>query len=161
MKHLFSIVFVSFLSLNVSAQIPAADIPEFNFFKLNQTSFTNKDLKSGKLIFFVFFDPTCEHCQKSVQYLNTNYGQYKKAVIYMVSMFPDVQVNAFMNKYGPSLKTNPNVTLLQDKKNEFISKFKPKKYPGLFLYSLKKKLIFYSDDDDGIQKIAKAIKEAK
>ncbi len=148
-------------SISLKAQIPAAVIPEFNFFKLDQKPFVNKDLASGKLLFFVFFDPTCEHCQHSVQYMNANYNSYKKAAIYMVSLFPEVQINQFMNKYGSALKTKPNITLLQDRKNEFILKFKPKKYPGLFLYSAQKKLILYSDDDDGIQKMAKAIKDAK
>lgn len=148
-------------SINLKAQIPAAIIPEFNFFKLDQKPFAKKDLASGKLLFFVFFDPTCEHCQHSVQYMNAHYSSYKKPAIYMISMSPEVQINQFMNKYGSALKTKPNITLLQDKKNEFILKFKPKKYPGLFLYSAQKKLILYSDDDDGIQKMAKAIKEAK
>ena len=148
-------------SVSLKAQIPAAVIPEFNFFKLDQKPFVNKDLAGGKLLFFVFFDPTCEHCQHSVQYMNANYNSYKKASIYMISMSPELQINQFMNKYGKDLKAKPNITLLQDRKNEFILKFKPKKYPGLFLYSSQKKLIVYSDDDDGMQKMARAIKEAK
>ena len=79
----------------------------------------------------------------------------------MISMSPELQINQFMNKYGKDLKAKPNITLMQDRKNEFILKFKPKKYPGLFLYSSQKKLIVYSDDDDGMQKMARAIKEAK
>ena len=36
------------ISVKLSAQGPAETIPEFNFFKLDESSFTNKNLEAGK-----------------------------------------------------------------------------------------------------------------
>ena len=64
-----------------------------------------------------------------------------------------------MGKYGVKLKDKKNVTLLQDKQFQFISKFQPKKYPSMFLYSPDKKLIDYEDNDESVFRFLKLIKE--
>jgi len=142
MKHIYKIVVLILLfTINVSAQVPAETIPSFTFKKLNKSAFTNKDLEPSKLLFFVFFDTECDHCQRAIQYIGHHYGEFKKTAIYLITLDSVEKITQFMNKYGGNLRSKKNVTLLQDTKYEFMNKFKPRKYPSLFLYSSKRKLI--------------------
>ncbi len=131
---------------NLPAQVPAATIPEFNFFKLNKTPFTNKNLAAGKMIFFVFFDTDCDHCQHAIQYISQHNEEFKKSAVYLITLDSQEKITLFLSKYGNNLKGNKNITILQDLKNEFLPKFKPRKYPSLFLYSAKKELMMYDDN---------------
>lgn len=135
------------IAINGIAQTPAQTIPSFTFKRLNQKEFSNKDLAAGKLIFFVFFDTECDHCQRSVQYIGSHYAEFKKAAIYLITLADTDKIKSFMKKYGSGLSDKKNVTLLQDSKNEFIQKFGPRKYPSLFLYSARKELMLYEDDE--------------
>ena len=65
-----------------------------------------------------------------------------------------------MNKYRSNLNGKKNVTLLQDLKNEFIDKFKPRKYPSMFLYSAEKKLIDYEDNPETMFRFIKLLSTA-
>ncbi len=143
--------------MNVSAQAPAETIPDFNFLRLNKSSFTNNNLEPGKMLFFIFFDSECEHCQRTIQHVNQHYQDFKKAAIYLITLDNAENINRFMSKYGNKLISKKNVTLLQDFKNEFIWKFRPRKYPSIFLYSAKKKLILYDDDEKSLPLFSKQI----
>jgi peroxiredoxin len=161
MKYIFkTIVLFLWVSGNVSAQGPAEKIPDFNFFKLNKNSFTNKDLESGKMTFFVFFDADCDHCQHAIQYIDKHYQDFKKAAIYLITLDSQETITRFMAKYGNSLKDKKNVTLLQDLQYEFMRKFRPRKYPSMFLYSEKKELIMYDDNEKNLSGFSKHINAA-
>ena len=147
---------------NLPAQVPAATIPEFNFFKLNKTSFTNKNLAAGKMIFFVFFDTDCDHCQHAIQYISQHNEEFKKSAVYLITLDSQEKITLFLSKYGNNLKGNKNITILQDLKNEFLPKFRPRKYPSLFLYSAKKELIMYDDNPQNLFRFTQQInKESK
>jgi peroxiredoxin len=147
--------------MHVVAQKPADIIPQFNFFKLDKMEFTNKDLAKGKLIFIVFFDVSCDHCQHAITEINKHAGEYKNAAVYLISLDDSKNMKAFLTKHGPDLIRQKNVTLLQDLKNELITKFKPKKYPSLFLYSAQKTLILYDDDEQHVPVFLQKIKSGK
>jgi peroxiredoxin len=150
MKYTFQIVAALLVSLNVCAQHAALTVPDFTFFKSNKTPFTNKDLEQNKILFFVFFDAGCEHCQHAVQTLNAHYSDLKNTLLYLISLDSQEAITNFMNKYGKNLSGKKNVILLQDLNDEFISKFGPRKYPSMFLYSPEKKLIIYNDNEDNL-----------
>jgi peroxiredoxin len=151
MKYIFrTVVLALVITINVSAQVPAQTIPAFTFKKLNKEAFSNKELEPGKRLFFVFFDAECDHCQRSVQYIDQHYREFKKTAIYLITLDSVAKVITFMNKYGSNLKDKKNVTILQDTQNEFIRKFGPRKYPSLFLYSAKKELILYEDNEQNL-----------
>ena len=129
---------------------PAQTVPAFEFSRLDKTSFTNKNLASNKPLFFFFFDCTCDHCQHAMAYLNANFNDFKKASIYLISLDSVQAINNFLHKYGPNVVGQKNVTVLLDSKTEFITKFKPRKYPSLFLYDANKKLLDYEDNPEAM-----------
>jgi len=135
-------------SAQVAAQIPAQALPEFNFFRADKSAFTNKDLPRGKGVFFVFFDPGCEHCQRAVATLGRQYAKFQNVTICLISTEDEQKINLFMATYGPRLRTRKNVIVLQDKLQQFIPRFKPYKYPAMFLYSAGNKLLDYEDNED-------------
>ena len=161
MKRLINIILLLlFFSIKTQAQPPAQTVPVFNFYRLDKTTFTNKDLPTGKMLFFFFFDPSCEHCQQAMSNLNKDYPQYAKAAVYLISANDPKTIAAFMGKYAPSLKNKKNVTLLLDVKNEFLEKFKPIRYPSMFLYSPKNVLLDYEDNENSMFRFLKYLKQA-
>ena len=151
MKYLFKFLVLFFLiSFRAYAQPPAETVPDFNFYKMDKTAFTNKNLEPGKLLFFVFFDSDCDHCQRAVLNINQYYAAFKKTDIYLISLDDQEKINRFMNRYGNNLKDKKNVTVLQDPQYEFMRKFRPRKYPALFLYSTDKKLLLYEDNEQNM-----------
>lgn len=160
MKYLYRLFVLSLLfSINLAAQVPAKIIPSFTFHKLDQTAFTNKNLQAGKKILFVFFDTECEHCLHAIEYINQHTAGLKDAAVYLLTLDSKEKITGFMAKHGTNLMNKQNITLLQDTKNEFIQKFGPRKYPSIFLYSPKKELILYDDDEQNLFKFLQKIKE--
>lgn len=161
MKYIFNaLLWVILIADPVLAQVPAARIPDFSFYKLDRTAFTNKNLEPGKLLFFVFFDAGCEHCQHAMQYLNQHHAEFKKTAIYLITLDSLKAITRFMATYGNNLKSKKNVTILQDPNYEFMLKFKPRKYPSIFLYSAKKELIMYDDNEQNLFKFSQEINKA-
>ena len=150
-------VLLMLVSANGLTQVPAKKIPEFSFFRLDKSSFTNKDLQTGKMLFFVFFDCDCDHCQRAMQYLDQHHKEFRKTAIYLITLDDKEKISRFMSKYGSTLYTQKNVTILQDPKYDFMNKFGPRKYPALFLYSEKKELMLYEDNEQNLSGFSKQI----
>ena len=151
MKLIFKLVTILLVfSAITSAQTPAQTVPDFTFYKFNGSSFTNKHLDKGKFLFFIFFDTECEHCQHAIKYLNDHNIELNKTAMYLLTLDDKEKVKQFMNTYGKNLQNKTNITFLQDVKNEFIIKFKPEKYPSIFLYSASKKLLLYDDNEQNL-----------
>ena len=158
MKYFFTFLLLFFWGpLKIAGQKPVATVPVFTFYKADNSPFTNAQLASGKMLFFVFFDVTCEHCRQAIQYINTHLKKFKNVAVYLITLDELGKVKLFMNKYGPRLESEKNVTMLRDTHNEFIAKFGPAKYPSLFLFSPQKKLILYSDDEKNLESFTKKI----
>jgi peroxiredoxin len=149
-KKLVSIFIFLLVSCNIFAQNQAKTIPEFKFFKLDKRAFTNKNLEPDKLLFFCFFDITCDHCRHAIEKINQHYAEFNKTAIYLITLDNQDGIKNFFSHYGPNLPGKKNVTILQDLQNEFIVKFRPVKYPSIFLYSREKKLIMYDDNPDNM-----------
>ncbi len=140
------------------AQVPAKKIPPFSFYQLNNTVFANSNLPIGKKILFVFFDTGCEHCQRSVARYNMHMSELRNAAVYFVTLDVKAKIDPFMEKYGSNIRKEKNVLILQDRQFQFITRFQPKKYPSMFLYSAKQQLLFYSDEETGVDKILAMLK---
>lgn len=160
MKHDFLTLFLAILiGGNVCAQIPAQTLPDFEFARLDTRPFANKDLARAKMLFFVFFDPDCEHCQRAVKNIDQQYMSFQKTAVYFISVDGHDKINRFVDTYAPHLNGQKNVVLLRDSLNQFIAKFKPYRYPAMFLYSIDKKLIDYEDNEGSVFRLVNAVKK--
>jgi len=160
MKHILkrNILFLFLLSFFGSfAQKPAQAIPDFTFYKLDKTPFTNKNVTKGKDVIFIFFDVTCDHCQHTIGTLSKRIKECQKISIYLISLEDKKAITSFFNQYGKNLLGQKNVTILQDSKEQFITQFSPRKYPSVFLYSGQNKLLLYDDEDQYLEKLFKII----
>ncbi|MGN6639245.1 MAG: peroxiredoxin family protein [Mucilaginibacter sp.] len=154
MKQIFRVMAILiFFHARVHAQAPAAHIPPFTFYRLDGKPLTQKDISKGKKDFFVFFDSSCEHCQHALHDIGIHYNRFKKTDVYLVTLDNRETINNFMDRYGAGIADKPNVHILQDRQNEFISTFKPRKYPSMLLYSSNGDLIRYEDNEHYISKI--------
>lgn len=158
---LITIILCTLTSSRSYAQNSLETMPDFIFFNLDNTPFTNRNLTVGKEILFVFFDVTCDHCQHVINILSTRNEDCKKVAIYLISLNDRASINNFINLYGKNLADDKNVTILQDLMNQFIKQFRPKKYPSVYLYSSEKKLIFHDEEDQNLENIFKKINASK
>jgi AhpC/TSA family len=145
------------IASSLRGQIPAQRLPAFKFFKLDQQPFTDRDIPDGKKTLFIFFDVDCDHCQHTIAGFDHSYKSFAQAKIYLVSLNSPVQMSLFMTTFGPHLKVQKNVVLLQDSLNQFIYKFQPIKYPSMFLYAADKKLLDYEDNEGTIFRLENAM----
>jgi peroxiredoxin len=160
MKIIFQIItFTLLISFHVSAQTPALTLPDFNFYRLDKSLFMNKNLEQHKMLFFFFFDPNCDHCQHAATNLNQHFQDYKKAAVYLISVADKEKINEFINTYLPAVSNKQNVTVLQDTKNEFITKFQPIRYPAMFIYSPEMKLVDYEDNPESMFRFIKSLQD--
>jgi len=134
----------------VYAQVPAKTLPDFEFSRLDNSSFTKQNMVRGSLSFFMFFDPDCEHCQRAIKNIDSQYRSFEKVAVYLISQDNEEKMKGFLNQYTKHLKSQKNVLLLIDNKNQFIVKFKPRRYPAMFLYSTDNTLIDYEDNSETV-----------
>jgi peroxiredoxin len=139
------------------AQDPVTTIPAFSFSRVDKTVFTNENVSKGRMVFFVFFDTECDHCRHAIQYISQHYNDFNKAAIYLVTLENMNRAVPFLIKNGNNLLGKNNVMLLQDTQSEFLKKFRPRKYPSMFLYSDKKQLLLYDDEPGHLPNFAQRI----
>lgn len=146
---------------SVQDQTPAQVIPDFSFIGPGKVPFTNKDLPRDKPLFFLFVDPDCEHCQQAMRAIGQHFSAFRKAAMYVVSLESREKISLFIDNYGRPLKGQKNVVLLQDNLNQFIVRFKPRRYPAMLLYSPEGKLLDYEDNAESVFRFFKPLGMSK
>ena len=136
---------------------PAIEIPDFTFYTLEGEEFKKSHLPTNKNIVFLLIDTSCPHCQKETELISRNYSKFEDVNLFIVSLDTKEAVAEFMKTYAPELNNRPNVRVLLDNKPEFIEKFRPEKYPALFVYSPSQKLIKHLGGRKKLKEIQKAI----
>lgn len=153
MKLKIALFFIAILSFTqLKAQQPAF-MPQFKFFTLDGKAFTNNNLSQSKQNLLVFFDCTCDHCQKEAKLMNSEYNKLANVNIIMVTLDEPTAIKQFFSRYASGLNLKKNVTVVQDKNQLFIPTFLPSIFPALYLYSPKGKLISYEKGDGAIKSI--------
>lgn len=148
-------------ALNAQLPAPAKSVPEFQLYQFNGHPFVREQLAKNKLLFFIFFDITCDHCQHAFQEINANYAAMKNVAMYLVSLDSEAGMANFITRFAPNLAGKQNITLLRDVKNQFIQQFTPRKYPSMFLYNAKRQLLLYDDEPEHFEQFLQAIQSAR
>ena len=68
---------------------------------------------------------------------------FKKAEFYLVSMDNVPGIKQFMKTFAPKMNGKPNVTLLTDLDQQFITRFSPVQYPATYVYQTDGRLVWY------------------
>ena len=148
MMRILVVIFLFFAG-NVSAQSPV--VPDFSLNRMdNGKIFQRKDMVANKQTLFLFLDAECSHCQDALKMYNTHYKELGSVAVYLVSMNKKESVIPFLTMFGNDISKMKNLTVLLDTKYEFVTKFKPTQYPGMFLYSPSQRLEFYSHENNDI-----------
>ncbi|HCN83558.1 MAG TPA: hypothetical protein DIT07_08030 [Sphingobacteriaceae bacterium] len=142
---------------SVMAQKTVTVLPDFKFVKMDGTLFTKTQLKPQEKSIFIYFDPTCEHCQKEADEIGKRYNDFKNVSFYLISTSPKTEVNTFMQTYGKKINGKKNVMPLLDPNREFMIKFAPTQYPAIYVYS-QGKLIKYFSGTTNVNEILAATK---
>lgn len=161
MKKIYLLILCAIWSCSALAQTPAQQMPDFKFQKLDGKIFTKAQLNNGKNTLILFFDATCEHCQRTARTFNANLEKLKNINVLLISMDVSKGIETFLEIYAPTLAKMKNVTVLQDDSNQFIYSFHPKKYPGVYVYNASGHLILYHDSDKGLDEVFDAIKKGR
>jgi hypothetical protein len=148
MTRILVFIFLFFYN-GVSAQSPV--VPDFQLTRMdNGKAWQRKDMDAGKPTLFLFLDAECSHCQDALTQFNTHYKELGSVAVYLVSMNKKESVVPFLAKFGKDISHMKNATVLLDNKYEFVTKFKPTQYPGMFLYSPNQRLELYSHENKDI-----------
>ncbi len=138
---------------------PAGTIPDFTFYILKSgIRFTKEDLVKNGNIVFVFFDPTCSHCQHEARDLGQHYERIKDVNLYFVSMNDPALMSTFLETHAKPLAGKENIELLYDRNAVFINKFHiPSQYPATYIYGADGVLKQYWNGERDIEEIITAI----
>lgn len=148
-----------FTSLSSSAYAqpgPAKSIPDFTFYKMNGQPFSRKDITKSQKPLIIFFDVTCDHCQKELKAMSDRIEEFKKAQFYLVSMDNVPGIQSFMKRFAPKMVGRSNITLLTDLHKQFITRFMPVQFPATYVYGTDWKLIKYFGQNSKMSDIISA-----
>lgn len=140
-----------FLFIGIIVHAQSVNIPDFRFARMdNGKDFLRKDIAPGKKTLFVFFDVTCPHCRMALTQYNQNSNSLNDINVILVTRDEKEEALKFLNMVAGKLVVKKNLAILSDQYNQFVWKFKPEKYPSMFLYSAKQTLIKYSDEESEV-----------
>lgn len=86
----------------------------------------------------IFFNPDCEHCQKETKELMAYKEELKNIPIVMVSALSYKLIKEFYTDYN--IASMPNITMGQDVDYVLGTKYRPGRFPAIFVYDNKGKL---------------------
>ncbi|MES2850656.1 MAG: thioredoxin fold domain-containing protein [Bacteroidota bacterium] len=108
-------------------------IPVFNIhIAPDSIAFTNDQLQKDKPFVLIFFNPDCDHCQKETKELLAYKEELKEIQIVMVSALPYKMIKDFYAEYN--IVSMPNIKMGQDATYALGTKYKPGKFPAIFVY---------------------------
>jgi peroxiredoxin len=117
----------------------AEKLPDFAYVTLDGNKFTKADLKPNAQLLIVYFNPSCEICQKEAQDIVDNISFFSDIQIVMIS--PNAKDELIKFREDFNLSQHKQITMLHDPSDLFYKEFKAMGYPSLYLYDQRKNLI--------------------
>ncbi|RZM28466.1 MAG: redoxin domain-containing protein [Pedobacter sp.] len=159
MKYFILPIFFVLSALSTIAQPQSPKMPNSIFFKADGSTFSTEQIPTNKKSMIIFFDATCEHCQRVVANFSKKSADLANTNLYFISLDEFRSIDYFMKTFGKPFVGAKNVTVLRDGYQVFIPYFKPKQYPSLYLYGKDKNLIYFSSDEREVPKFFKLVKQ--
>lgn len=160
MKYItFVILFFAFIGFAKAQQVPATQMPDFDFITTHNKPYGKKDLNANKKTLIVFFDATCSHCQTAGKFFNDHLSDLKPYNVLFITMDENKSIDYYTQNFAPAILNNPQVKILRDTAHYFVPNFQPKRYPGIFVYGTNNKLLFYTNDEKDLQQVLVSLKK--
>ena len=100
MQFRFFAIFLSMLSIALSAACQQGKIPPFKITQSNGNTFKAQDLPIGKPIIIIYFSPDCDHCNTFMNAFFKQPTAFAKASVAMITYLPVDKLAEFEKKYG-------------------------------------------------------------
>lgn len=123
----------------------------------DSTIFKSEELKKNEPVIIMFFSPDCDHCQKETKELLAYKEELKNLQIVMVSHLEYNAIKTFYYDYN--IASMPNIKIGHDKDFALSLQYRPKTYPGIYIYNAKGELAKAFVGNVGVPAILDAIKE--
>lgn len=137
LKNLFLLAFISLFSF-VACRKMGPKMPNFTFEMPDGKPFAAANLDKKKHCIFLFFHPTCEHCENEAKAIVPLIQKFKNTDIYWISKAEWADINAFDSTY---LLTQNGMHLLRDAKGEGKTRFNVSDIPNVFVYDTFQELV--------------------
>jgi len=159
MKYIFFIIGLFVAQIALSQDYPKS-LPDFEIFNQSNEVFNNTDVSTDTYSYFVYFNPTCGHCQTAFKTLNLHVEDLKndEFKIYPVSAKGDKETQAFFENYAPKLLLLENMQILLDDDYKFADAFFVGGYPTAYLYDKNQKLVKVYNGEGEIMAFLEEIK---
>lgn len=158
-RFFFTLVLSAICSVAFSQGLePGTELPKAVFYTTDGKIFSTDQIAKGKKSLIMFFDATCEHCQRVAANLSKRTKELGNVNIYMVTQDEPQSIDYYVNKFAKPLVALKNVTLLRDKDRVFVPLFHPRQYPALYLFTPEKRLIYFSSNEKDVDKFVTLMK---
>jgi thiol-disulfide isomerase/thioredoxin len=143
----FAIGLLSYLCYNIISKVKEKNaiaeelhiIPEFEFETLDNSIFTNTNLRPSKTTIFIYFNSECDFCQHEAQSISENLNSFKEVQFVFVSTEAKALIKQFSETYN--LNNQPKITFLHDNADIFSNRFDATTIPYLLIYDKDQQLI--------------------
>ena len=162
MKKFLLIVFAIATCIQLAAQTSPSQpaylrypiIPQFTLLTADSGTITKNDLKKNRNTLFMYFSPTCDHCQVQTDSMVAEMSKLKDVQILMATYSPISEMKTFyeeraLSKYG-------NILMGYDSKYFFPPFYKMSSLPFMALYDKKGNFITSFHGNTSINKIVEA-----
>jgi len=126
----------------IELRMRAARIPDLQLTLLDGTGFV---LSAGKPAVLVYFNPSCDHCQRQITGLKANLALFEGISLILMS----AQTREELVDFASDLGRFENIRVVQCKPEEIAAKFGVLSLPQIFVYDSKGDLagLFYGETE--------------